>query len=284
MKSLLTRFFFVLLCLTMMQSVLAQELYKVTVQQQNVRTKPLASGKVMGTLLKDETIEVKSIEGVWARIVFKKKVGYVPASSLEKIPQQVKIEQTEAIKSSEQVVTLPIKEPIKSEIPDSPTVDYNTTKAPSNTTLESDTESTKTKYRDFTFGIASNSLSVNIGNSDNDEGLCRVVGIGVSTGSVKVVSLILGLGLQIHNDMDDFIIIGNIYPYLGGSYTSYDKKSKFNFSYGAAAMAKIGFNVYTSGNGHRHFLTIGYGINAYEFKTNDLFRNGEWQLGLTIAM
>lgn len=149
-------------------------------------------------------------------------------------------------------------------------------------------ESSETNYRDFTFGISDsgNTISLNTGFSNKDDLGYGVVGLGVCTGGLKGVALSLGYGLHYRSVGDSFLFLGYVYPYLGCSYlyNKLEDKSKLDFDYGASGGAKVGYNVYTSAKGSKHYVTIGYGVNASQFKTKDLFKNGAWQLGLTVEM
>lgn len=78
---------YILVCffLSISQYVMAQEPYKVTTQKLNVRSIPYATGQLLGTLAKGQTIEVLSIENGWAQVNYKNKKGYVSASYIEKV-------------------------------------------------------------------------------------------------------------------------------------------------------------------------------------------------------
>lgn len=154
------------------------------------------------------------------------------------------------------------------------------------TSVSTSNESTETNYRDFTIGISDsgNTIGLNTGFSNKDDLGYGVVGVSVSTGVAKGAALLLGYGLHYRSVGESFLFLGYIYPYLGCSYYKTANKSKFDFDYGASGGAKIGYNVYTSAKGNRHFITVGYGVNALQFKTKDLFKNGAWQLGLTVEM
>lgn len=149
-------------------------------------------------------------------------------------------------------------------------------------------ESSGTKYRDFTVGISDsgNTIGLQTGFSKKDNLGYGVVGLGVYTGGLKGVALSLGYGLHFRSVGESFLFLGYIYPYIGCSYlySKLEDKSKFEFDYGASGGVKVGYNVYTSAKGNKHFVTVGYGINAGQFKTKDLFKNGAWQLGLTVEM
>lgn len=154
------------------------------------------------------------------------------------------------------------------------------------TKVSSTDNSSDTRYRDFTLGISDggNVIGLNTGVSTKDELGYGVVGVGVYTGATSGISLTLGYGLNYRSVGDSWMFVAYVYPYLGGSYLSTNDKSKVKFTYGAAGGAKIGYNVYTSAKGGRHFVTVGYGVNAYEFHTKNLFKNGSWQLGLTVEI
>ncbi|MBQ8867640.1 MAG: hypothetical protein IJ013_07975 [Bacteroidaceae bacterium] len=88
----------------------------------------------------------------------------------------------------------------------------------------------------------------------------------------------LGLGLRKRHIINNsFLIHGMIYPYLG--YTNwkiFDYDEGFKFGYGASANLSIGIRLWKS-----NFITVGYHISAPKFKTENMFDNGFWGIGLT---
>lgn len=90
---------------------------------------------------------------------------------------------------------------------------------------------------------------------------------------------------------ESFLVQGKIGPYAG--YTSYKEsqydnsngkvteKDKGKFLYGANAGIAAGIKLWNTKKGNSTFLTVGYYLNAMEFKTVDLFKNGSWGIGFT---
>lgn len=84
---------------------------------------------------------------------------------------------------------------------------------------------------------------------------------------------------------ESFMINFHIAPYIGLS--SYDypghmaTKSDSEFTYGATADLKAGFKLLETNKGNDIFLNLGYKIYAGEFKTEGMFKNGYFCIGIT---
>lgn len=64
------------------------------------------------------------------------------------------------------------------------------------------------------------------------------------------------------------------------AYTTTDNESEFDFTYGATAEIGVGFKIFETKKGKDLFLNIGYKIFAGEFKTEGMFDNGFFKIGL----
>lgn len=72
-----------------------ENMYRVTAQKVNVRSAASTKSTVVGSLLRDEQVEVKGINGSWATVVYKGGTRYVSANYLEKIEPQMVEEEVE---------------------------------------------------------------------------------------------------------------------------------------------------------------------------------------------
>ena len=72
-----------------------ENMYRVTAQKVNVRSAASTKSTVVGSLLRNEQVEVKGINGSWATVVYKGGTRYVSANYLEKIEPQVVEEEDE---------------------------------------------------------------------------------------------------------------------------------------------------------------------------------------------
>ena len=72
-----------------------ENMYRVTAQKVNVRSAASTKSTVVGSLLRNEQVEVKGINGSWATVVYKGGTRYVSANYLEKIEPQVVEEEVE---------------------------------------------------------------------------------------------------------------------------------------------------------------------------------------------
>lgn len=89
------------------------------------------------------------------------------------------------------------------------------------------------------------------------------------------------------------LVQGKIGPYAGLlGYTAYEydkkgrksEKEKMKFAYGVNANIAAGVRLWDTKKGNSVFLTAGYYLDAYEFKTKDLFKNGSWGIGFTTIL
>ena len=92
---------------------------------------------------------------------------------------------------------------------------------------------------------------------------------------------IFSLGLSKRYQIGDNLLIqGKIGPYAG--YGSINEKDKF--LYGANGSISAGVKLWDTKKGNSTFITVGYYIDAYEFKTTDLFKYGSWGIGFTTVL
>ncbi|MCI7580691.1 MAG: hypothetical protein MST01_10745 [Prevotella sp.] len=92
---------------------------------------------------------------------------------------------------------------------------------------------------------------------------------------------IFSLGLSKRYQIGESLLIqGKIGPYAG--YGSINKEDKF--IYGANANLAVGVKLWETKKGNSTFITVGYYLDAYEFKTTDLFKNGSWGIGFTTVL
>jgi len=66
-----------------------ENMYRVTAQKVNVRSAASTKSTVVGSLLRDEQVEVKEIKGTWATVAYKGGTRFVSANYLEKMEPQV---------------------------------------------------------------------------------------------------------------------------------------------------------------------------------------------------
>ncbi len=106
---------------------------------------------------------------------------------------------------------------------------------------------------------------------------------------MKSNSWTFGAGWNIRKVIKNcFLIQGRLFPYAGVLKTKFEDEELGNsseFTYGARANAQIGFKIYDAKDEvkHKAFLTIGYRIDAPEFKTKDMFKNGWWGIGISFV-
>lgn len=147
----------------------------------------------------------------------------------------------------------------------------------------------------FSYNKDAKAFGINIG-ADTGKFIHFRFGMNFGFGDSNPMSFLLGFGLQKRFTSENFLLQGMLYPYIGYSQYEYkvqdgttkngspkmkDKKKR-EFTYGAAANICVGIKVYTSKkSGTRTFLAVGYYIAAPEFKTDNMFKNGSWCLGLT---
>ena len=68
-------------------------MYRVTAQKVNVRSAANTKSTIVGSLVRDELVEVKDISGSWATVSYKGGTRYVSANYLEKVAQQEEVEE-----------------------------------------------------------------------------------------------------------------------------------------------------------------------------------------------
>lgn len=94
-------------------------------------------------------------------------------------------------------------------------------------------------------------------------------------------SSIFNLGLSKRYQIGESLLIqGKIGPYIGyGSVFEEDK-----FYYGANGSISAGVKLWDTKKGNSTFITVGYYLDAYEFDTTDMFKNGCWGIGFTTIL
>ena len=105
----------------------------------------------------------------------------------------------------------------------------------------------------------------------------------MSTGST-----ILGYGAKQRFRYGAFLLQIIVFPYAGFAWMDYhegkENKTDYDFAYGAAGNISVGLKAWNTSKGNETFITIGYYVDAPEFKTQDMFKNGSWMFGLTIVL
>lgn len=168
-------------------------------------------------------------------------------------------------------------------------IDFNTTTTETSTSTDKDVS-----YTDYnaSFSSESKTIGLRLGYGSESSPLYFTYSMALGYGDYSSYSTTVGVGVHQHYISNKFIIMGRIFPYLG--YLSYKtpevndkgkvtKKDKDKFTYGAMANASIGYQLWTTKKDTRGFITVGYVISAPEFETEDMFKNGEWTLGVTVA-
>lgn len=101
-------------------------------------------------------------------------------------------------------------------------------------------------------------------------------------------SCVFGYGAKQRFVYDAFLLQVKVFPYIGLLMTDYyegkDSKSDYDFTYGAAGNVSVGLKAWTTSKGNDAFITIGYYIEAPEFKTKNMVKNGSWLFGLTLVL
>lgn len=146
------------------------------------------------------------------------------------------------------------------------------------------------------FNISYNSDSKVLGLSfmgDLNDYLYMGYGMAADIKGFDSFSFGLYLGLGKRYRLGKYLLLqGKIGPYAGMlNYTEkvYNKKTgkvndkdKYEFAYGANASLAAGIKLWDTKKGNTTFLTVGYYLDAYEFKTEDLFKKGgSWGIGFT---
>ena len=98
-----------------------------------------------------------------------------------------------------------------------------------------------------------------------------------------------GVGLGRKYSAGGLLIFANAYPYAG--FSIQDKRdgdkwtsdTEFKFSYGAMGTVGIGLKLYENAKGNQYYISGGYTINAFEFKTDNLLKRGVWLVGITVV-
>ena len=129
----------------------------------------------------------------------------------------------------------------------------------------------------------------NLGNSSG----YMEMGFHIGLGDIDWTSYAFGLGLQHRIVGENFLLQIKAFPYIGfnnfkeAKYNSKTGKmsedDKFEFAYGAQARLEAGLKLYETKKKNRVFLTVGYGISAPEFETENMFDNGDWYVGITLV-
>ena len=141
----------------------------------------------------------------------------------------------------------------------------------------------KAKVYGFAFnGYATKYIIVSYGMSSN---------LKFGKDDLNTMAFYFGVGLGNHIIYNDnFYIQGKIYHYLG--YGSYDvlkldkygklqKDDKSKFLYGAIADLSVGLKLLETKKGNDIYLNLGYMVDAGEFKTKDVIKNGMIMVGIT---
>lgn len=105
----------------------------------------------------------------------------------------------------------------------------------------------------------------------------------------STATITFGLGLGSKYRFGPILLQGSLYPYIGDySYDvpkdvgSTETKMKQKLAYGAQANLGAGYNIHTGKKkGGKTYLTVGYYMNAFEFETDGMVKNGTWMVGLT---
>ena len=159
-------------------------------------------------------------------------------------------------------------------------------------------ETIKNNYNTSDY-IKGNDYSINLSFNDPFE---LGLGIGFDTGKYgygylggnlaifdnyeisSISNFAIGFGGKQRFRTDAFILTIKAFPYIGLLSTNYkEDKTDYDFTYGATANISAGIKMWTTSKGNDAFITIGYCINAPEFETKDLLKNGLWQFGLTLV-
>lgn len=106
-----------------------------------------------------------------------------------------------------------------------------------------------------------------------------------------------GIGAGGKYKIGSILLQGNIYPYAGiNSYsvpeikvnstgkTTSSSKTKTDFMYGIAADIGAGLKIYENKSGGGTYLTVGYYCAAPKLETQDMVKNGDWMIGITVEM
>lgn len=105
----------------------------------------------------------------------------------------------------------------------------------------------------------------------------------------STATITFGLGLGSKYRFGPILLQGSLYPYIGGYSYEVPKdvdptktKMKQKVAYGAQANLGAGYNIHTGKKkGGKTYLTVGYYMNAFEFETDGMVKNGTWMVGLT---
>lgn len=82
MKNQIVKFILIILCLFAI-SVVSAENYRCTASKLNIRESASKSGKVVGQIVQNETVDILSINGEWGVLLFHNDTGYVNMQYLE---------------------------------------------------------------------------------------------------------------------------------------------------------------------------------------------------------
>lgn len=130
--------------------------------------------------------------------------------------------------------------------------------------------------------------------ADLNQYLYMGVGFSADLDGFDSYSSVLYLGVGKRYRIGKYLLVqGKIGPYAGLlGYTAYEydkkghksEKDKMKFAYGANANIAAGVRLWDTKKGNSVFLTAGYYLDAYEFKTKNLFKNGSWGIGFTTVL
>jgi hypothetical protein len=108
--------------------------------------------------------------------------------------------------------------------------------------------------------------------------------------STSVTQAFFGLGAkQRYIFSESFLLNFRLFPYAGFSQISQPKNvqqgiegnEKTEFIYGASFDVQIGIKLWNTPSGNSYFLSAGYKLDAFEFKTKGLLKNGGVMIGLS---
>ncbi len=109
----------------------------------------------------------------------------------------------------------------------------------------------------------------------------------------------LGIGVQRRYLFgESFMLNFHLTPYIGWAQISvpkhtstdisgnmyYSSDSESEFTYGATGDINAAFKLFESKKGNTYFLNFGYRVFAGEFKTDKIFKNGFFKIGITTLL
>lgn len=104
----------------------------------------------------------------------------------------------------------------------------------------------------------------------------------------------LGVGLAPRYTVGPLLLGVSLYPYVN-MYSRYEKsgtykngnpkfEDKIKIGYGGALDLTAGLKVYTTKKGHDIYVTGSYHVDAFEFKTKGIFKEGLWGVGISTTI